>query len=274
MPHTKRTLGQRVAAAASLMLALAAPARAQQPVGPQPVAQPTGSPGVITRYDFHLSAASLAIDDKRFDWTTHFGGELDGIDYSVGRASIAVDYEAVLGHEFRAFDPNQGNYTLETSASARLGQTEAVFVFHHVSRHLSDRPKQFTIAWNTTGARVLRRFALDAGTLDLLAEAGRIVQHSYIDYTWIGNLEATYRRSIVPRASVFAHVSGQLVGVNSEIAGRTDQQRGGLVEGGVRINGRDGAIELFGGAERRIDADPIDRQPQQWAFAGFRLIRR
>ena len=28
------------------------------------------------------------------------------------------------------------------------------------------------------------------------------------------------------------------------------------------------------GVERGIDADPLDRQPQRWAMAGFRLVNR
>ena len=95
----------------------------------------------MSRYDFHLSAAAVAVNDPRFSWETHFGGDIDVADYVVGRSSILVDYEAVLGDEFRAFDPNQGNYTLEASSSARVGDTEIAGVFHHVSRHLSDRPE-------------------------------------------------------------------------------------------------------------------------------------
>jgi hypothetical protein len=29
---------------------------------------------------------------------------------------------------------------------------------------------------------------------------------------------------------------------------------------------------LFAGAERVIDADPIEQKPLGWAFAGFRLV--
>ena len=35
-----------------------------------------------------------------------------------------------------------------------------------------------------------------------------------------------------------------------------------------------GALELFGGYERVVDADPLDRQTRQWAFVGFRLTGR
>ena len=75
----------------------------------------------------------------------------------VGRLSGIVEYEAILGDEFRAFDPNQSCYTLEVSSSYRIKATEIAGVFHHVSRHLSDRSKTFPIAWNMAGARVLRQ---------------------------------------------------------------------------------------------------------------------
>jgi hypothetical protein len=33
-------------------------------------------------------------------------------------------------------------------------------------------------------------------------------------------------------------------------------------------------MELFAGVERRVDADPLDRLPKEWALAGFRLVSR
>ena len=79
------------------------------------------------------------------------------------------------------------------------------------------------------------------------------------------------RRPVTPRVGVFAHGLGELFGVDPALAGR-DTQQGGRLEGGVRLNGRAGAVELFAGVERRVDADPIDRQPQRWIFAGFRFV--
>jgi hypothetical protein len=43
---------------------------------------------------------------------------------------------------------------------------------------------------------------------------------------------------------------------------------------GVRLTGPAGAVELFAGAERMVDAYPIDRLPEEWPFAGLRLISR
>jgi hypothetical protein len=42
----------------------------------------------------------------------------------------------------------------------------------------------------------------------------------------------------------------------------------------LRIDGRVGTLELFAGGERRLDADPIDRQTHSWGLAGFRLLNR
>jgi len=79
------------------------------------------------------------------------------------------------------------------------------------------------------------------------------------------------RRPMRARVGVFAHGAAQLVGVDPAVAGR-GMQRAGRLEAGVRFSGRAGGVELFAGFERRTDADPIDRAPQHWAFAGFRFV--
>ena len=145
MPDSSESLIRRALPGACLVLVVltwATLAGAQEP-GPQPLEAPSNSLGFLTRSDFQLVGAALAIDDNRFSWDTHFGGAADVIDYKFGRLSIVADYEAVVGDELRAFDPNQSIYTLESSASAWIGATEIAAAFHHVSRHLSDRPKPF-----------------------------------------------------------------------------------------------------------------------------------
>src|SRR5579862_3448180 len=109
MPDPFGSLMGRATRAARLALVLvvwAARAGAQEP-GPQPLAGPSDAPDLLTHYDFQLAANSLLIADERFTWDTHFGGALDVVDYVRGRASIVADYEAVLGSQYRAFDPNQ-----------------------------------------------------------------------------------------------------------------------------------------------------------------------
>jgi hypothetical protein len=72
---------------------------------------------------------------------------------------------------------------------------------------------------------------------------------------------------------VFGRAAGDVYGVNHTESRRTTQT-GWLVEAGVSLGGRGGALELYGGYEKRIDADQIERVPEHWAYAGFRLVNR
>jgi hypothetical protein len=270
---------RHAALAACLVVVLAAPAAAQ----PQPVIAPAPErPEFVSRFDFHMTIDRLirsqtpeqAAIDKRFSWDSHFGGSFDLVDYVAGRATVRMDYQAVMGSEYRPFDPNQGNYILEASLSGRLGdRTEVAVIFHHVSRHISDRPKPFAVAWNQLGARVLHRVGSGATTLDVDIEGGRAVQHSYVDYTWLAELNLLVRHQLGPHAGVFAHGTGQLFLVNRAFAHR-GTQAGGRIEAGVRLIGRGGTVEIFAGYEKRVDADPLDRLPQRWGIAGLRLLSR
>jgi hypothetical protein len=267
--------------AACFGFVFAAPAAAQPP---QPIVVPApAAPEFLTRYDFHMSATSLltststplpAVPDERFSWDSHFGGSFDIADFVVARLGVVADYQAVLGSEYRPFDPTQGNYTLEGFVSARVNAaTEVAAIFHHVSRHLSDRPKLFAVAWNELGARVLHRRAIGSMTVDVDLEGGRVVQHSYVDYSWLGELNLLVRHPINERVGVFARGSGQAFAADGTVPGR-GAQAGGLVEAGVRVIGRAGALEVFAGYEKRVDADPLDRLSQRWGLAGFRLLSR
>jgi hypothetical protein len=271
-----------LALAACFALVFAAHAAAQQT---QPiVAAAPAAPEFMSRYDFHLSIARLlpstdtpaeAADvDQRFAWDSHFGGSFDFADFVVVRLGATVDYQAVMGNERQPFDPNQGNYTLEGFGSFRVGDdTEVAGIFHHVSRHLSDRPKNFAVAYNEVGARVMRRLTLGTLTVDADVEGGRTIQHSYVDYTWLGEAQLLVRHPINDRLGLFAHGDGQVIAVDDLVANR-GTQAGGLLEAGVRVSGRGGVLEVFAGYEKRVDADPLDRLSQRWALVGFRLLSR
>jgi hypothetical protein len=265
------SLIRHAAAAVCLSFTCAARVFAQSPL-PTPIDAPA-APDFLPRGSFHLSAAGLQIDDPQFTWDTHFGGEVDVVDYVFGRVNVVIDYQAILGSEFRIFDPNQGNYILETSTSGRIAGTEVAGVFHHESRHLSDRPKRFAIAWNWLGVRALRRIDVSGTTFEVQGSAGKITQHSYVDYAWTSDLDVVVRRPINPRVSVYAHGTGELFGIDSSLSARPTQ-KDGRVEIGVRLTGPGAAIEAFAGFERRIDADPLDLQAPRWTFAGFRIINR
>lgn len=243
------------------------PASAQEPL-----AEPPATPQFLSRYDFHLGAAALANEDERFSWDAHFGGDVDVFDYVYGRVSSYMDYHVVLGNELRPFDPNQGNYILEVSASYRIRRTEVAGVFHHVSRHLGDRPKVFAIAWNVLAVRLLRRETVGNTTIDFVADVGGMTQRGNVDYRWAGNADVAVRHALSRRYAVFTRGYTHVKGVTEEMARGT--QVGGGIEGGVRVLGEAGVGELFVGFERRFDADPLDFQAQRWFMVGFRALRR
>jgi hypothetical protein len=267
----------KACAAFVLVLAFAAGAAAQQPLFvPAPE-----RPAFLPRYDFHLSIDSLMppkdtpaeLADERFSWDTRFGGSFDVVDLVFGRAGATIDFQAVEGSEYRPFDPNQGNYILEGFVMARVrSQSEVGVIFHHVSRHLSDRPKREAVAWNELGGRALHRRAFGSTTLDIDLEGGWAIQHSFVDYTWIGEANVLIRHALKPRVGVFGHATGQFFGVNDAVGRST--QTGGRIEGGISLTGRGAVMELYLGYENRVDAYPLDRVPQHWGLAGLRLLGR
>ncbi|MGE5245005.1 MAG: hypothetical protein ACM3SQ_12320 [Betaproteobacteria bacterium] len=269
MPDTTGSLKRHAAAAACLVMLSAGAAAGQ--TAPPPAPAPD-APTFMSRYDVDLAAAALSIDDQRFSWDTHFGGNIDVVDYVSGRVNVLADYEAMLGSEYRPFDPNQGNYTLEGSASGRVGSVEIAGVFHHLSRHLSDRPKRFAVAYNAVGARVLDRVDVRGTLIDVRATVAKVIQHSYLDYGWTADLDLKALRPVNTAVAVYGRGTGRLYGIDQNVSQR-DRQQGGRIEAGVRLQGRAGAVELFAGFEQRVDAYQIDLVPLRWGFAGFRFVK-
>jgi hypothetical protein len=123
------------------------------------------------------------------------------------------------------------------------------------------------------GLRVLRHVEAAGTIVDVQGGVGRVVQRAYVDYSWTANVDLVVRRNLNPRVGVYAHGLGELYGVDAALSNRGTQPDGRL-EAGIRINGTAGALELFAGVERRVDANPIDLQSQRWALAGFRLVSK
>lgn len=265
MSDSTGSLAGHAVLAVCLTLSPAVPALAQQPLAEFP-----SSVLFLPRYDFHLTAAALSHDDQRFSWDTHFGGDFDLVDYRRGRTTFLANYQALTGSEYRPFDPYQGNYTLEAATSMRAGPTELVVVFNHVSRHLGDRPNRLGVAMNSLGGRLMQRVGRDPTAVDIRIDLRKVIAQAYVDYTWIGDADLTLHRQVSAHAVLYARAYGEVYAVDRRIAGR-GRQLGGRVEAGVRLLGGAGSVALFAGYERMVDADPLDRTPQQWAFAGFRV---
>jgi hypothetical protein len=258
--------------AALLLGALSLPAPlAAQTVPPAPASDPS-RPEFLSRFAFHLSAEHLSGDDRRFVWDTQFGGEIDMVAYRGGRGTFYANYQAILGEQFRRFDPSHGNYLLGGVVTGAVGGLEVGGVFHHESRHLSDRPKRFAVDWNMFGGRVRKIHTGGPLDYDARAELRGVIAKSYVDYNWdfVGTLGV--RHAFRPRVSVIGYSAVHLVGTNGSQA--RGMQAGFREEGGLRLDGRGAAVELFVAVERRVDPDPLEFGTATWLMAGFRLVSR
>ena len=236
---------------------------------------PSSPPAVefLPRAAFYMSAELLAgTPDPRLIWDANFGGEIDVVDYRRGRLTFAANYQVVLGDELRAFDPNQGNYILEGSASARVPRAELAGVFHHVSRHLSDRPKRGAVDWNMIGGRVAASTSRGRVDLDGQVDLRGVIQKTFVDYTWELDTGGRARIALSPRTAFIANAGVRVLGVDGSRNRGT--QYGFRTEGAIQLLGRGAALDLYIAAERRIDPYQLEFSTVTWMTTGFRLSSR
>lgn len=259
--------------AALTLVAAVAPAAAQ-PAGAQTAQAPQSPTGTtfLSRFAFHVGMEHLSSPDPRFVWDARWGGDLDLVDYGRGAVTFTAVYQTILGDEFREFDPNQGNYTLEGAASIRTRPVEMALVFHHVSRHLSDRPKRFPVDWNMLGGRVRAGLTRGRTQLQSRVDVRSTVQKSFVDYRWELDGEARTQIRLTPRIAVVGLGGARVLGVDGS---RTrGNQYGWRADGGIRLEGGAAALELFVAGERRIDPYQLEFSTATWFTSGFRLLSR
>ena len=259
-----------VTAASAVFLCLPLQAHAQVQVSDD-AAVVENQTKFFEQFRFHMNAAKIAGGDQAFQWDADIGGDVDLIDYGQGRVNFLANMETILGEEFRAFDPNQNNYTLDGFASIRLGASEVAATFHHVSRHFSDRPKSRPIDWNMIGLQFLHRQDVGRVRTDFGARGFVTVQRSFVDYENEVGGHGRVRFSLTDRTALLVNGEVVSVGVDGSIFGR-QRLFGGRLESGVRFTGDGLALELFTALERRIDADAIRRETRTWVLFGFRLL--
>jgi hypothetical protein len=252
---------------AALLVLAGAPATAQEDSS----ASSGRTAVLLADYNFHISVEAISNPDPRFTWDARVGGDFDVVDFGWGRLNLLGDYEVVMGDELRPFDTNQGNYTLEASVAFRVGRTELSGVLHHVSRHLADRPKPSSVAWNVLGVRMRRQFASDSTAVDVSAGIGAIVQHASVDYAWTGELGARITHRLGRPLNLFADGSVAWFGIDETRSNR-ETQWSGRMEVGIRISGRAGDVEVFAGYVRRADAYPTEAGARRWPLVGIRIV--
>lgn len=257
-----------VAALATVLCVLCGGAAAQQ----RDSSDPPPAVRLLPRTVFHLAAEHLADDSVMFAWDTNFGGDLDVIDYRAGRFTFFANYQAILGNEFRRFDPNQGNYILAGSASIRTKPMEIHGVFYHQSRHLADRANRVAVAWNMMGVRLQRVVTTGRTSLDARLDVRGTVAKAFVDYNW--EIEGAVRSDVHIRPAVGLLFAGTLRRLGVDDTQNRGDQTGFRGEMGVRFEGGKGAMEFFLAGERRVDPTPLLFGTASWVSVGFRLLSR
>nr|MCU0255863.1 hypothetical protein [Vicinamibacterales bacterium] len=241
---------------ASMALALASlavlPPQAAAQVLPR-VVEPPATTEFLSRFDYHLAIETLSGDDPQFQWDADFAAEFDIVGSPRARVTSLFHYEAILGEELQPFDPNQGNYAIEVLGARRWGGVEAAVVFHHTSRHLGDRAKDFGIAWNLLGAQVTWTSRGPQRTWLLQGRATTIVMADAVDYTGEFSAHGMYARDLHRRLAFVGRASGVARTVDASQWGR-GTQAGGRLEAALRIHGGAADLEVHAGVERRIEA--------------------
>jgi hypothetical protein len=259
-----------VAALAAVLLATCVQwARAQAPAPALIV--PAERLGFLTRLNYHFELEGYSGSDSAFRGSGRFGGDFDFVGGPKGRANAAFDYEAVLGDELQPFDPNQGNYIIEVLGAGRVGEFEIAGLFHHTSRHLGDRFKDYGIAWNLLGPQCAWTRIGPVHAFQLQARALKALTHDAVDYSAEFSTDFLYRRRVRPRWSIVARGRALARTIDPSLSSR-GTQAGGRGEFAFRIHGRRADLELYAGGERRIEAGALDPRPHTWALAGARLV--
>jgi hypothetical protein len=258
----------RPAAVLLAVLAWVGPAAAQEP--PQFAPPDTGG-GILTGFTFRIGLESLSGHDSRFQWDFDLGGDVDLLRLARARVNLLVGYEAVMGEEIQHFDPIFNNYTIGLLGGVTAGRTELAVRFHHVSRHLGDRPKDFLVAWNEVGGQVTHHVARGATEAQVRAWLLGVVVRHFVDYTGEAGADLIARRRMSPKVAWVARGSVAAMFVDRDRFGRGTQV-GGRAEAAVRFSGAAGAMEFYVALDRRIDPDPLLLGPVTWGLVGLRLV--
>jgi hypothetical protein len=245
--------------AVALVLALAAlPARAD-------------GIALLPDVSVRLSAARYEPVETDMHWMGWIGAGAGLVQTGGVTAYFTADVETIIGNTRRAFDASQANYHLEAGLRRAVGERhQAALFFHHVSRHLVDRPKVQAVDWNVLGLRFAGRrpgrvpvgFAFGVGHTTLA---------SLVGYRWeaTGHVDA----ALLSGKSGEAYVAGDARFVT--VARSPAFPRGDFLDRAAELGGRwrkgGRTLETFVAWERRHDVFLEVPGARTRALLGFRI---
>jgi hypothetical protein len=219
-----------------------------------------------------LEGSYYAPSEDAFVWDTWIGGGAGLLRVEAATVYITADVETILGRERRPFDANQVGYHLETGLKIAAGPCLVVPFFHHVSRHLVDRPKTQLVDWNLLGIRIAGQFHPSfTGPGRYSASVGHTVEWRTVGYQW--ELEGVFDLELLRRAWGGPYVGADVRFVSVDPEGRL--ARGDFVdflgEGGVRYARGGRSLDVFVAYERRNDVFVLAPGVRDRALLGVRV---
>lgn len=205
-----------------------------------------------------LTGLHYAPTEDAFVWDGWIGAGAGLFRIHRTTAYFTADVETVIGRERRTFDANQAAYHLEAGARIAVGRHVVDPFFHHVSRHVVDRPKADAVDWNIVGLRAAGPLPEASPVAGRYATSiGHTVQWSKVGYQWevTALLELDLLKRPWGRVYALANARGVTV---KDVPG---YPRGGFVdfigEGGVSFSRGGRNLALFAAYEHRNDV-PVE----------------
>jgi hypothetical protein len=191
-----------------------------------------------------LRAARYANSAPNFQETGWIGAGAGLVEAYGTTAYFTAQVETVIGDVIRPVDPNQANYHLELGFDHPFGAGKRLNpFFHHVSRHLVDRPKTDTVDWNVLGVRGETELGFMPG--HLIASIGHTTRTSLVGYDWefIARLEG----HVFPSRSAgpYYDSGARLVTTTPSVPYPRSSFLDGFVEAGWRWTKTDRRLDLF-----------------------------
>jgi hypothetical protein len=233
------------------------------------LARPAAPAEILPEMSARVRAAHYQPTEPDQRWTTWIGAGA-GLVRAGGVTFYGnADVETILGNVRRAFDATQANYHLELGLRANVGSFELGPVFHHVSRHLVDRPKQQAVDWNLLGLRLTGSLH-PSRPVRLLASLARTTEAALVGYRWELQAGADAELTGGP-VRAYATAQARRMTVPSSAALPRGDFLDFRFEAGARWANEARVLEGFVALERRNDVPLEEPGVKDRALLGFRI---
>lgn len=227
---------------------------------------------LLPELDAHLEFSRYAPTETDFVWDSWVGGRATLLRAGATSVYMAGGVETILGSELRTFDANQSNFVLEGGLRRHRGPWTFSGVFHHVSRHLVDRPKEESVDWNMLALRAEKHLSEGGEPRGhLLFGVAHRVKRTHVLYGWEFRAQGDF--DVLPAGP--GDVYGRLVLRAITETKTAENMRGGFLdftyEAGWRLRRETRVVHFFVAYEHRNDVYLFQPESRDRALYGFRV---